>query len=75
MQVNPERMETAVAPGRRLPGTLEEVRNLDPGLLHEPDVVRAFGERGYEPAERRRKAVADGKFMVGLEFRRLSFRG
>jgi len=75
MQVNPERMETAVAPGRRLPGTLEAVRDLDPGLLHEPDVIRAFEELGYEPADRRRKAVADGKSMVALELRRLPLRG
>lgn len=75
MQQNPERMETAVTPGRRLPGTLEEVRQLDPGLLDEAELTGFFAERGYELRERRPRPVADGKTMLGLVYERAGLRG
>lgn len=71
VQRNPAEMATAVSPARQLPGSMERFRQLHPALIEPAALCAAMEEGGYRLSGERRRAVADGKTMVGLVFKRI----
>lgn len=70
VQRNPAEMATAVSPARQLPGSMEQFRQLHPTLIEPAALCAAMAEGGYSLSGERPRAVADGKTMLGLWFRR-----
>lgn len=70
IQVNPSDIVTAVSPGRKLPPSMERFREVHPQLIDESALVEEMRGHGMALGARRPRAVADGKTMLALEFRR-----
>lgn len=70
VQENPPQIDSAVTPGRDVPGTMQVFRDkARPHLIPKKELVDAMSELGFELASSVEAEVADGKKMVACHFR------
>ncbi len=69
IQENPPQIDSAVTPGREVPGTMQVFRDTArPHLIPVAELQAAMAELGFEPSGREEALVADGKKMIACRF-------
>jgi hypothetical protein len=71
IQENPPEMKSAITPGRVLPRSMAEAASqAHPVLIPYDQLVPALAAHGYEQRDKSARAVADGKYLISILFKR-----
>jgi hypothetical protein len=71
-QENPQHFDTSITPGRKLPGSLEQLRDIPHELISRAALREEFRLRGFASTHEVARAVADEKKMIASGFEKIS---
>ena len=70
-QENPQHFDTSITPGRKLPGSLEQLRDIPHELISRTALREEFCSRGFALTHEVARDVADEKKMIAASFEKI----